>query len=276
MNQKLFLGRKENINMNFISGNIKGNICKDDLYFNKNTKISSFNFLLVYESNIDIEIDGILGLSKGSFNKKNSFLNQLKNKNIIKHILILYDLHNRSFYIDEIPQMYLDQKSISCKDNEINSHLWKCDLNYVVIDNIPIMIENEIIFDSGTNGIIFPIKYEETFQNICKNNLILQKGECKLEYIYEDKAYQIICNKTLEYNDINNTEVILEFFLDKGQNNSFSMKLSDLISEDFKSFYLFIFERKKEILLGSPFFEKYPVLFNFDDNVINILLEEYI
>jgi hypothetical protein len=64
--------------LNYLSGNAKGNLCQDNLYINQNINIPSFQFLLVYESNIIFEIDGIIGLSKGSFNKKYSFLNQLK------------------------------------------------------------------------------------------------------------------------------------------------------------------------------------------------------
>ena len=99
---KSFILSEENIKINFISGNIKGNLCKDSLYFSQDVNISSFYFLLVNESNIDFYIDGILGLSKGSFNNKYSFLNQLKTRKIIKNNLLLYDLINKSLYIGEI------------------------------------------------------------------------------------------------------------------------------------------------------------------------------
>ena len=131
-------------------------------------------------------------------------------------------------------------------------------------------MESEIIFDSGTNGIVFPIKYKDYFENVIKNNQILQKGGCELKYFDNERIYQIICEQSLENIDLNGTENFLEFYFDKGQKNFFSIKLSDLFNENDKSFYLYIFERKSEILLGSPFFEKYPVLFNMDDNIINI------
>jgi len=264
-----FIRSKENININFISGNIKGNLCRDYFYFNQNIN-TSFYFLLVYESNIDFEIDGIIGLSKGSSNKKYSFLYQLKDKNIMKHNILLYDLYNKSFYIDEIPQIYLEQKSVSCENKEDKTNFWKCDINSIKVDDILIMMESEIIFDSGTNGIVFPIKYKEYFENVIKNNQILQKGGCNLKYFDNERIYQIICDHSIEYIDFENTENFLEFYFDKGKNNFVFVKLSDLYNENDKSFYLYIFERKSEILLGSPFFEKYPVLFNMDDNIINI------
>ena len=264
-----FIRSKENINMNFISGNIKGNLCRDIFYYNQEIN-TNFYFLLVYESDIDFEIDGIIGLSKGSWNKKYSFLNQLKEKKIMKNNLLLYDFFNKSFYIDEIPKIYLEQKSISCKNKDNKSNFWKCGINSVKIDNVPFMMESEIIFDSGTNGIVFPLKYKNYIQNIIKNNPSLNKNKCFLEYFDNDKIYQIICNNSLDYNDVNSNGIFLEFFLDKGKNNSFSIKLIDLFNENDKTFYLYILERKNEILLGSPFFEKYPVLFNMDENIISI------
>ena len=256
--------------MNYLSGNVKGNLCQDNLYINKNIRLPSFYFLLVYESNIDFKIDGILGLSKGSLNKKYSFLNQLKEKNMIKNNIILYDLFNKSFYIDEIPEFYLGQKSVSCKNKDDTSNFWKCDINSIKVGNISIIRETEIIFDSGTNGIIFPKKYKEYFQNIINNNKIMEDNKCEFKYFEDEQLYELICNETLKYNDINKDENFIEFYLDKNIKNSFGIKLNDLLCEDGKSFYLFILDRKKEIILGSPFFEKYSILFNLEDNTINI------
>ena len=267
---KTFHRSKGTIKLNYISGKIKGNVCQDTLNINQKINFSSFYFLLVYESNIDFELDGIIGLSKGSFNEKYSFLNQLKEKKIIKNNILLFDLFNKSFYIDEIPQLYMEQKSISCKDIDNKSNLWKCKLNYIKIDNIPITMETEAIFDSGTNGIIFPIKYKDFFQNIIKNNPIFQKNKCEFQYFENDNVYELVCIHEIKYSKINNSEYFLEFHLDKGKNNFFGIKLTDLFREDNKTFYLFFLKRKKEIVLGAPFFEKYPVLFNLEENLINI------
>ena len=271
-NSKTLIRSEKTIKLNYISGNIKGNLCQDTIYYEQslNKSIKSFYFLLVDESNLDFELDGIIGLSKGSFDKKYSFLYQLKDKKLIKNSLLLYDLFNKSFYIDEIPQFYLQQKSISCELKNDNSNFWKCDINFIKIDNIPISMETEIIFDSGTNGIIFPLKYKNILENIIKNNKILKENKCELQGYENDNIYEIICNQTLKYDDVNTTNNFLEIYLDKGQNNSIEIKLTDLLGEDNKAFYLFIIKRKSEILLGSPFFEKYPVLFDLDENIVNI------
>ena len=131
-------------------------------------------------------------------------------------------------------------------------------------------METEIIFDSGTNGIIFPLKYKNILENIIKNNKVLKENKCELQGYENDNIYEIICNQTLKYDDVNSTDNFLEIYLDKGQNNSIEIKLTDLLVEDNKAFYLFIIKRKSEILLGSPFFEKYPVLFDLDENIVNI------
>ena len=271
-NSKTLIRSEKTIKLNYISGNIKGNLCQDTIYYEQslNKSIKSFYFLLVDESNLDFELDGIIGLSKGSFDKKYSFLYQLKDKKLIKNSLLLYDLFNKSFYIDEIPQFYLQQKSISCELKNDNSNFWKCDINFIKIDNIPISMETEIIFDSGTNGIIFPLKYKNILENIIKNNKILKENKCELQGYENDNIYELICNQTLKYDDVNSTDNFLEIYLDKGQNNSIEIKLTDLLGEDNKAFYLFIIKRKSEILLGSPFFEKYPVLFDLDENIVNI------
>ena len=271
-NSKTLIRSEKTIKLNYISGNIKGNLCQDTIYYEQslNKSIKSFYFLLVDESNLDFELDGIIGLSKGSFDKKYSFLYQLKDKKLIKNSLLLYDLFNKSFYIDEIPQFYLQQKSISCELKNDNSNFWKCDINFIKIDNIPISMETEIIFDSGTNGIIFPLKYKNILENIIKNNKILKENKCELQGYENDNIYELICNQTLKYDDVNITDNFLEIYLDKGQNNSIEIKLTDLLGEDNKAFYLFIIKRKSEILLGSPFFEKYPVLFDLDENIVNI------
>ena len=237
-NSKTFISSGENIKINFISGYIKGNLCKDSLYLNQDVNISSFYFLLVNESNINFFIDGILGLSKGSFNNKYSFLNQLKTRKIIKNNLLLYDLSNKSLYIDEIPKNYMEQKSISCQDINDDPKFWKCEMNFIEIDNVPIMMKSDVVFDSGTNGIAFPLKYKEYFKNIIINNKVLDNFECELKYFVEEKVFQIICNKSLEYNDVNSRGIFLKFFFDKNQKNSVDIRLTDLLNEDNKSFYI--------------------------------------
>ena len=274
---KTFIPHNKKIDMNYISGNMKGDLCQDNLNFNNKFNMPSFYFLLIYESSLDFEMDGIIGLSKGVNDKKKySFLNQIYEKNLIKEKFVIYDLFRKYFYISEIPYYLENEKKVTCVDDEEFSLFWKCEINSIQIDNVPIYINTKIIFDSGTNGIVFPFNYLEIFNNIIKNNKFLIKNKCSFKDVNNDDIYKFVCDKKLNVKNMNNTEYFFELFLDKSasnqnnnNSNSFGFKLIDLMDIE-QDFSLYIFNRKEEILLGAPFFEKFPIMFNKDNNVITI------
>ena len=72
---------------------------------------------------------------------------------------------------------------------------------------------------------------------LVKNNKILKENKCELQGYENDNIYEIICNQTLKYDDVNITDNFLEIYLDKGQNNSIEIKLTDLLGEDNKAFH---------------------------------------
>ena len=250
--------------------------------FNNKFNMPLFYFVLIYESNLDFEMDGIIGLSKGiSYKKRYSFMNQIYEKKLIKENYVIYDLFNKYFYISEMPSYLEKEKKIACYDNDEFSNFWKCDLLSMEIDNVPVYLNSKIIFDSGTNGIVFPIKYLEIFKNIISNNNYLSKNKCKLVNVDNDNIYKIECGKAINTKKINSTYNFIQFFFDNNtlndnnnnNNNSVGFKLIDLLEEGDQAFSLYIFDRKDEILLGAPFFEKYPIMFNKDDNLVTIFGE---
>ena len=251
--------------------------------FKEQINMPLFYFLLIYESDLDIEIDGIIGLSKGATysRKEYSFLNQLSEKKIIKENYLLYDLFNNLFYISEIPSYLMNKKNISCYDDNVYSNFWRCEMNSIKIDNVPIFMNSKIIFDSGTNGIVFPIRYLDFFKNIISNNKILTKYECTFEKIENDNIYKFACNKKIDSKYFDSFNNFIEIFLEKNNgnknnnNNSFLFNLLDLLEEDEEIclFSWYVFDRKDDILLGAPFFEKYPIMFNKDNNIITIFGE---
>ena len=169
-----------------------------------------------------------------------------------------------------------NEKKVTCVDDEEFSLFWKCEINSIQIDNVPIYINTKIIFDSGTNGIVFPFNYLEIFNNIIKNNKFLIKNKCSFKDVNNDDIYKFVCDKKLNVKNMNDTECFFELFLDKSasnqnnnNSNSFGFKLIDLMDIE-QDFSLYIFNRKEEILLGAPFFEKFPIMFNKDNNVITI------
>ena len=276
-NSKTYISNNEIIYLNYVTGRLTGKLCQDNMYFKDNFNMPLFYFLLIFDSNLDFEIDGIIGLSKGTHDrKKYSFLNQLNEKKIIKENYYIYDLFNKLFYIAEIPSYLNKEKKVTCFDNDEFSTFWKCEINSIKINNISIFTENKIIFDSGTNGIVFPIKYLNIFKNIIENNFFLTKNKCYFEND-DDDIYYLYCNETIDFENNNITDIFIEFYLESKLNNknnsnndSFGINLSDLLNEDEKSFSLYVFDRKDEILLGAPFFEKYPIMFNKDNNIVTI------
>ena len=280
-NSKAFMSNKETINLNYVTGKLKGELCQDNLNFNDKFNMPLFYFVLIYESNLDFEMDGIIGLSKGvSYRKRYSFMNQIYEKKLIKENYVIYDLFNKYFYISEMPSYLEKQKKISCYDNDEFSTFWKCDLSSMVIDNVPVYLNNKIIFDSGTNGIVFPIKYLDIFKNIISNNNFLSKNKCKLVNVDNDNIYKLECDQIINTKNINSTYNFIQFYFDKNTlndnnnyNNTVGFKLIDLLEEGEQAFSLYIFDRKDEILLGAPFFEKYPIMFNKDENLVTIFGE---
>ena len=281
---KTFSTNKERIDLNYISGHLEGYLSQDNMNLNNKIKLPMFYFILVYESNIDFDMDGIIGFSKGnSYRSQYSFLSQLYEKEIIKDNLYIYDFYNKSFYIGEIPSYLEKEQRISCIDSNKLSTFWNCESNLVKFDNISIFMYTKIIFDSGTNGIVFPMKYLDIFKEIIKQNDVFANNGCDfVKEDYDNSIYKFICKKQIldpNVNDMNNTSNnIIDFSLEKNigddsDKKSFGFKLEDLLEEDegyAYSYSLYVFNRKEEILMGAPFFEKYPVMFNKDNSTITI------
>lgn len=206
---------------------------------------------------------------------------------MVKENFLLYDLFNKLFYIGEIPSYLENEIKTTCIDDDDFSTFWKCEINAVKINNVPIFLNDQIIFDSGTNGIVFPMRYLNIFENIISNDLFLKINKCSFILTDDYNIYKFTCNKTIDFNNLENLKFpnltinFLELFLEtknfaensnneNNTNNSFNFRLSDLIEEDGKSFSLYVFDRKDEILLGSPFFERYPIMFNKDRKLVTI------
>ena len=99
-------------------------------------------------------------------------------------------------------------------------------------------------------------------------------NKCSFQQIDNDNIFKFGCENKLNTKKLNNTTNFIEFFLDKSvtnntNNNTFGFKLIDLMETE-QVFSLYIFDRKDEILLGAPFFEKYPIMFNKDNKIITI------
>ena len=280
------------IKINYLSGEITGNICTDLIEFNStNSKIQNFNFILVNETNIDYEFEGIFGLSKGAIDVQNllySTIYQLRENNFLKKNIFLFDIPRNNIYIGEIPSNINQDDSFSfknLKENKYDGHYWHCIFEKLQFNNNKQLIStnstkyNYIFFDSGINGLIFPLNYTYIFENIISNNNLLKNSECFIKSENEKKKiYSLNCKNNIndlingenkEYKKINNDEKFINFYL--GKDKYISLKLNEIFNKDENCFKIYFTKTPNNaIILGIPFFEKYTILFDKDNNEIVI------
>ena len=264
------------LNLNYISGDLSGKISTDIIKFNNNKKFPNFNFVLINESNIDFELDGIFGLSKNIKDINNYEFSPL---NQINNYIFTLDFPNKNLYIEENPS-YLDlYNNISCQRKSIhnlNNYYWKCISKEIQIDNSFIK-ENNIIFDSGINSIVFSLNYIPLFKNILINNKLLIDAKCEIKSSKENtQIFSIFCESINNLIDKEN-EIYTKLFKDDfitiylEHNKRFSLNFENLYDKKIESFKLYFMDiTENTIILGIPFFEKYIVSFNQDKDVIII------
>ena len=279
------------LNLNYISGYLSGQISTDIIKLNNNIHFSNFNFVLINESNIDFELDGIFGLSKNIKDIDNyefSPLNQIyKNSNFNNYIFTL-DFPNKNLYIEGNPTYLNLYSNISCQRKSIhnlNNYYWKCISKYIQIDKSFIkdkienyfIKENNIIFDSGINSIVFSSNYIPLFRNILSNNKLLINAKCEIKSSKENfQIFSIFCENINNLFDKEN-EIYTKIFKDDfisiylDDNKRFSLNFENIYDKNNESFKLYFMDiPENTIILGIPFFERYIVSFNKDKDVIVI------
>ena len=283
-----FILSNNTININYLSGETNGTICIDTINFN-NITLKDYNFLLVNETNLDYAIEGIFGLSKGAKNIQNSeysTLNQIQKNNIIKKNIFLFDFSKNSFYIGEIPQYLNNYNKFTCEgggEKRFNNYYWNCNfqkLKFNNNENLIITDINNIIFDSGTNCLIFPIKFILEFEKIISDNKLL--NNCSITSVdLNNNISSLICNnnisnlvneKSKEYKKIFSKDEFMTLYFNN--NKKIFLKLNDLYNQNEDSFKIYFTSTPNNaIILGVPFFEKYTILFNKDNNQITFYEE---
>ena len=282
----------ERIKINYLSGEISGNICTDFIEFNSiDLKIQNFNFILINETNINFEFEGIFGLSKGLIDIQNSLYStiyQILRKKLFKQNIFLFDFPKNNFYIGEIPSHLKKDNSFSfrnLKKNKYDGYYWHCIFEKLKFNNNNEIITintskyNYIFFDSGLNCLIFPLNYTYIFEIIISNNKLLKNSECFIQLENEkNKIYSLNCKnninnlvngKNKKYKKIFNDEEFITFYLSKDK--LIYLKLFDLYNKEENCFKIYFTNTPNNaIFLGIPFFEKYIILFDKDNNEIVI------
>lgn len=279
----------EVIKINYISGEISGNICKDYIEFNDDSASEKFNFILINETNLNYKLDGIFGLSKGVANIRNleySTSYQIQRSKIFEKNIFLLDFPKNTFYIDEIPSYLKEYYRFSCKNTKMNkfdNYYWNCIYENIKFNHELIQTNsstyNYIIFNSGTNCLIFPRYYMALFNDIISNNKLLKDSKCSIKMDNDNNnIYELICDnnindaingKNKEYKNIYNNKEFVSLYLNK--DNKIFFKLSELYDKDNMNFKIYFTETHNDaIVLGIPFFEKYTILLDKDNNEIFI------
>ena len=277
-----FLIGEERVNIRYLSGNIKGRICQDNLYFEKNNndkiKISKFKFVLVDDSDIKIELNGIFGLSKKSLNSrynKYSILNQFYEKDIIDDNIFIYDFPRSNFYIGEIPKFLYKQYNFTIKSPSDNN-FWTCSDIKVKINNREMtgfMTDKlKLFFDSGTNSIVIPVSYMTSFISLVKNSTAVKNSNCSLSSsnYNNKKIYTLSCDQNINFandDDIKNNNITIYF----SEKKFITFYLKELLDENQNGIKIYFARRpNNDIIVGTPFFEKFTIMFNKDKNRITV------
>ena len=196
------------------------------------------------ETSINYELQGVFGLSKGIKNineLKYSTFNQIIDSGLIKENIFVLDFYNNNFYIGEKPS-YLDHyEKFICKNLKRNSYqkyYWNCPFqeikynNNKLLSNDSLNKEKYIIFDSGTNCLIFPITYMTSFEKMISNNKLLNDNKCFIQNQDEIRnIFSIVCKNNItnlidlidEHNNEDNISLIFN------NNNIINIKLKQIL-----------------------------------------------
>ena len=278
---RTFISTNKPININYISGDLFGTISNDIIKFDNNKKIIDFNYILINESSINLELDGIFGLSKNikDFNNSQySPINQIfRNDNFDKKIFTLDFIHY-NFYIGERP-LYLNlYDNITCERKSIvnlNNYYWKCISKKLIFINennynINIPKENNIIFNSGINSIVFSYNYISLFKKIISNNELLNESKCEIKETDDNvQIHSILCGKINKNSELFTNKFISIYFDNNKKEVSLNLEsIYDKVNNNFKLYFIDIPDNT--IILGIPFFEKNIIMLNKETDEIII------
>ena len=260
----------------YLSGKIKGNISVDNIQFS-NIKIQNFKFILINNSTLNIKIDGIIGFNKYKENNIGtsiSFIDQLYDKRKIEKKKFLCDIINTGkIYIGEIPN-HLSKNEGIVFVSKYSYNDWWINFEKIIIKNNSYLInktEQDIVIDSGTNGIIFPLKLLDFFKNNLFNDLIKEnickiKNDDKINISHFECIDDIRKNKTFLSNNIS-------FSI---ENNSIDIPMNYLLNKNDYSFSLYFTDYIDKWIFGIPFFESHSILFDKETESITIYKTKFV
>lgn len=202
--------------------------------------------------------DGIIGLSKDYADERLSFIHMLREHGNTDSLVFSVKFESKEFepYVQGI--MYIGEHSDFSKKEAVsvpmvfqaNKIFWACELSSFGLKNNDYYshsdYETNLIFDTGTNVIILPLKY---YQDVLKD---LTKFGCGS--LLSNNGYQIFCGS-------NDT---LPDFVFKFDRHNFTIpgKYAFYLSSSGVYISSAIFQESGTFIIGTPFFFVFHTLFD--------------
>ena len=241
--------------------------------------ISNFNLTFLHvispKSEPFISYSGILGFGVGQLrnvNFKHSFMDQLKEKKLIKnyqYTLIFNDddfngkiILEKDIY-EDYPEDLLVYDYILFSGEYIYYYKWGWDYMFTYYNSIQLEIKN--IFLQPELGLILA---SEKVKNIFREKFFEEKIKLnKCIESYYDNYYFYRCEKDVNIKEFGKIEFIIKL-----KDINITLDSNDLFYEYNNNLYfLIIFKNDikiQDIYVGRPFFKKYNTLFNPDSRII--------
>ena len=285
----------------FYSGDMKkGTLSKDNFYINNN--IIPLKFYLSKENifNSHINEGGKIGfkLYPSQFqSKESSFIQNLKNNNIISSKIFLFEYNSNEkddnkgkLFIGAYPHLinnnnYNEKYYIKDNANKGYSEIdWKFDFDEIKIGDEIIKKEKEAYFYNEIGFIIAPKIFFDNINNLQSwQKYFLNNSKCHITKFtiddFEIKEVQqklkgeytsYYCEKDVNIENINIPEIS---FIKKNMNFTFNLKNSDIWIKIGNYNYLMVIQKQyynDRWILGKPFFKKYNLIFEYDSKQIGL------
>ena len=244
-----------------------------------NLKNEKLSFILAKSMEYSTEYrKGLIGLQITSYKQEDTFINQLKRKELINnyyHFMYFKDEDNGEFVIGTLPHEYDNKKYSYINFRQVNareiSQSWELTITNIKYGETKF---DDKIFDLdfkfGMISVSLMMKhayYNDFFEKRIK------KGLCE-EFIYKNYYIYSCINdeKKVKFKELKDFH-----FYNKGLENDFVFTYKDLfITINNRKYFLITYKiNSMTTILGKPFFKKYTIGFNPDNKqIIHYIKEE--
>ena len=268
------------ITISYRNGGMQTREISDYIFLSEKRPSFTFSFLLSWQTNVNYNFDGILGLGflyperleGNSFDLRFSFIDYLKKNNLIKNKIFGHEYYNRThgtFYIDEIPPSMGDNY-YKCKVETFIPFVtkWHCEMRSVSFSTGENFtdIHSPVAFSTGYIDVRGPFNEGLIiFDTLIKYS----NGKCAIvDYsINNDRYSKIICDYNLNVKNIPNVVFNVKGFELVLKNDD----LFRLVSMNGVNKYIckiIIDTRYNYWNLGEAVLKNYNMVFNYDDKTI--------